>query len=413
MPNRAYRAGGINTADLGDVAGDAAIMQHFFGGGRGGAQNIDPMAGAMQLLGLIQKDRESGLAREEMEALNRYRMGGLEQSGQKTASEIELAKAQMQALKDEAVAKRAFEQAQLGGEQKRAEMAMVKELIGAHPDWPLEKVMPLLAGYSDPMKQLMLTGREEALAKLAGDKAALVHGVYGKPKELETLLGTLPPELLKRPEFDWQRWNEELAAQQGKTLTGGAGLAGLLWNAPGAAKNVTTGLANKLMNAAMGKYAPQVPYYEMTDPFAQAQGGPPGQSNLANYFTTFEGRPLMNDWEGSVHYQGRPEAPRPQVAYGVPQQAAAGPEWRYGTGTVGIPQEAIPVPAPMGMPSPGASLLSGGMGPGLGMAPGMFLEMLLRKTGLGEAAGAEEPFGMSMPTEEEIPPWQYGVGRMR
>jgi hypothetical protein len=324
MPNRAYRAGGINTADLGDQAGDAAIMQHFFGGGgRGGAQNIDPMAGAMQLLGLIQKDRESGLAREEMEALNRYRMGGLEQSGQKTASEIELAKAQMQALKDEAVAKRAFEQAQLGGEQKRAEMAMVKELIGAHPDWPLEKVMPLLAGYSDPMKQLMLTGREEALAKLAGDKAALVHGVYGKPKELETLLGTLPPELLKRPEFEWQPWNEELGRQQAGTLTGGAGLAGALWNTPGAAQNVGKGIVNKLLSVAAGKYAPQVPYTEFTNPFEQPAGVPGG-----------------------------------------------------------------------------------------GMAPGTALETLLSKAGLG-AVGAEEPFRMPVPPQEEIPPWQYGVGRMR
>ena len=98
----------------------------------GGGSPMEQMAMALKLLGM---GEERELGREEQEALNAYRMGGLEQAGAKTTSDIELAKAQLQALKDEATArtteataKREFEAAQLANEQKKAEMGLVSEV---------------------------------------------------------------------------------------------------------------------------------------------------------------------------------------------------------------------------------------------------------------------------------------------
>ena len=387
---------------------DDAVMQHFFGGGRGGGGDINPMALAMQILGLGQKERESerasGLNREEQEALNAYRQATLGQQGEKQASDIELAKLQKQALidemagrREETTARRGFEQAQLGNEQKKAEMAMVAEYIKANPTLPVDKVMELIGQYSDPMKQLMLSGREQRLGETARTLLPQIQAVYGKPEELKTLLAGVSPEVLQRPEIPWQQMNEELGRQQAGSLSGNRGLAGLLWNVPGMLENAYKGVVNATGRALTGPQAAQYQYTKFTDPFTE----------VPRYR---EAQAIME----ALNAPGQSVGPAPEGPMGgyTTGPVAQGPEWQYGTGTQGIPEEMIPVPEPMGMPSPAASLLSGGMLPGGGMAPGMALEMLLRKAGLG-AAGAEAPFGMPTMPQEEVPPWQYGVGRMR
>ena len=376
-------------------ADDDEVMQYFFGGGGRGQQAIDPMASAMQLLGFGQKLQESQSAREQQAAENLIKQAQTQQTGAKTASDIALAESTMdlnkqlkQASIDEALGRINYQTEQLANEKFKAQADMAKTMM-ADTSIPIADRMRMWGALDPAIKNMLDVGAEAANKTKAQALVPGIKAVYGKPEELKNLLAGVPQEILERPEIPWQQMNEELGRQQAGSLSGAAGGGGLLWNAPGVLQNVGKGIVNKLLTVAAGKHAPQVPYTQYTDPFEEVPKmltggptvGPAGAGPVGGYTT------------GPV---------------------AAAPQWQYGTGTVGIPQEAIPVPTPMGMPSPVPALLSGGMVPGGGMAPSMALEMLLRKAGL-NAGGAGAPFGTVAvpPQEEEIAPWQYGVGRMR
>ena len=383
---------------------DAAAEAMFLGRPQGGDM-AGQLSVMLQLLGMgpqqQQFQEEAGLRREEQEALNAYRMGGLEQAGIKSAADIKLAEAQLQALKDEATArtdeakaKRAFEQAQLANEQKRAEMGMVIEYIKAHPELKEEQVMGMLGEYSEPIKQMTLAGREQKLGEAARTLLPTIEAAYqkGDPSEYLKTLFAMPgmQETLQRPEIPWQRLNEEMAKRQSGTASGGAGLAGLLWNLPGIGQNVGKGIVNLASRGLMGSQAPQVPYTEFTNPVTEVPRYREAQAVLE-----------------ALKAPGQSVGPEPEEPMGgySTGPVAQGQPWTYGTGTRNIPQETIAVPEAMPMPPVGETLSAGVLG-----MPPVSLGTLLRKLGIG-AQGAEAPFGM--PGEEEPMPWQYGVGTRR
>ena len=129
--------------------------------------------------------------------------------------------------------------------------------------------MQMIGQYSEPMKQLMLTGREQKLGEAARTLVPQLQAVYGKPEQLKTLLAGQSPEVLGRPEIPWGSMNEELWRQGERTASGNAGLAGLLWNLPGIAQNVGKGVVNLASRGLMGSQAPQVPYTEFTNPVTE------------------------------------------------------------------------------------------------------------------------------------------------
>lgn len=263
---------------------DDAIMQQFFGGG--GQGRMDPMTLAMQILEMGRKGREfgaeSGLKREEQEAFNKYRQDVLAQQGVKQASEIGLADIQKQALLDEiagrkteAGAKRKFEEAQLENERRKAEMGMLQEYFKTLPADKMDKAMEMMAGYSEPVKRMVLGGREEALkgralAALPGLEAGYTKG---DPKQIAAAIQGLPQEVLQRPEIDWQKLSARWRGGQGADLGGAvqkSGVGGLLWNLPGAAYNVTKGVEQGALNLLMGEKAPILKTATYTDPYEAA-----------------------------------------------------------------------------------------------------------------------------------------------
>lgn len=312
---------------------DDAIMQQFFGGG--GQGRMDPMALAMQILEMGRKGREfettSGLSREEHQAMNKYRQDVLAQEGVKQASEIGLADIQKQALLDEiagrkteAGAKRKFEEAQLENERRKAEMGMLQEYFKTLPADKMDKAMEMMAGYSEPVKRMMLGGREEALkgralAALPGLEAGYTKG---DPKQIAAAIQGLPQEVLQRPEIDWQKLAQGWGGEQGANAAGtaqGAGLAGRLWNLPGAAQNVGKGIVGGLLNLVMGEEnAPKIAPTAYTNPLRQAAGAPVGQSNFAEVFAPAINAVQPGEYApGAGFARGRGVVPAPQTVGAV------------------------------------------------------------------------------------------------
>jgi hypothetical protein len=196
----------------GDEDDDAQAMQYFFGGGRGGG-DINPMALAMQLLGMGQKAQEfqtsSGLNREEMESVNKYRQGQLDVEREKMGAESgRLAAAEK--LERDKLAATAL--------QNRVKFAQ-DLLTDPNKNVPQDVGMGMLEGlpaeYSDPLRKVMDARMQAAVEKWM----PAVHAAYGDPRKTAAALKVMfeHPEtvggmdVLKR--MPWQQWNEEMGQQ--------------------------------------------------------------------------------------------------------------------------------------------------------------------------------------------------------
>jgi hypothetical protein len=366
---------------------DDDVLRMFFGGGQQQAQ-VNPMDLALQILGLGRQERQTAadlvLRREEL--AGRERLGGQEESGRQATRlhEQEMQRlAQAAAERDQKYREDVLgvEREKLGATKEKGEMDLLAEYARAHPELKLEDFQKMIAPYSPTMQGVLASTLEQTQKAKVKELGEAVRALYAKRAPMEqfkTLVGSYPEEVVGRA--PWGEWAAGAPVSQTEQLTQGGGLLGAAWNAPGALINLGESGIEKALQLAVGKAnAPELERIRYTNPFEK-------------------------QWEGSAHYQGRPQAPPPEVRYGVAQGGPA-PEWRYGTGTRPIPTESIPVETPV----PPAQLFAPSVLGALGLPPVTF-GMLLKK--LGMASGAEAPFG-TPPQEEEVPEWRYGVGRER
>jgi hypothetical protein len=318
---------------------------------QGDGKDEGDTAMAMQLMGYGRgaSPEELGLSREKLLADIAGQTGTqdiqrqqLEETRRSNLSAEDFQKFQKEQLLKNAADELKYKQDVLGQEGRKNEMAMVSDYIKNHPELSPQQVEGMIGGFSPTMKQFFTGAADQAQAAKASALLPSIQAAYktGHPEEALKAMFADPnmAAILKRPEIPWQQLNESLGAQQSKSLTGGAGLARLLWNLPGAAENVTSALVNKAMSVLAGKHAPQLPMYEMTNPFEQAQGGAPGQTNIGKYWTTVD--PLSG---GPITMGPAPQAPAGGYNYGgTVAQNEAPPAWQYGTGTQPIPTGGLP-----------------------------------------------------------------------
>jgi hypothetical protein len=139
------------------------------------------------------------------------------------------------------------------------------------------KVYELLAPEDRPafLKNISKAGQQTALQVEAAQQAAGARNLLPAVKQayekgdvglIKQLTEKVDPAVLQRPEFEWQKWNQGMVPASHRGITGGQGLLGLLWNTPGALKNVGKGIANVASSALLGEGAPQAEYEKFTDP---------------------------------------------------------------------------------------------------------------------------------------------------
>ena len=376
------------------VAGGSRLDPGMFLQGQGGGSPIEQMGMALKLLGMGE-ERELGQMQVQ-ELLSRY--GGQQEFEEKKLASEE-GRAQQQADFNNWLKQRQIDQDTLATQTKRDEIAAA---LQRSQDEFNAKAYELASPEERPfyLKSMSPQGRAavvemEALKQgnVARTQAPALEAAYklGDWDAVKQIVGTLSPEVMARPEFKWQEWNQAQAGAAPTDVTGGTGLAGLLWNLPGVAQNVGKGVVNLASRGLMGSQAPQVPYTEFSNPMTEVPRYREAQAVLEALKAPGQSVVGPAPEEPMGGYTTRP------VAQGTP--------WTYGTGTRNIPQETIAVPEAMPMPPIGETLSAGVLG-----MPPVSLGTLLRKLGIG-AQGAEEPFGM--PGEEEPMPWQYGVGGMR
>ena len=271
--NRAYQAGGLNTADLrrarwGRGGGD---------GGRGGGDDMaSQMAMALNLLGLgpqqQQQREELGLRREDIESQRTAREAASDVAA-KTLAETTRGNLATEAFQqwtrqqaaDALTRETEFKTAQLKNEAMKNRLDVLKTYVSdtSIPVAERQKAWATL----DPDIQQMLTKQAEAANRAEALKQAPnIRAVYGKPEQLKNLLSGIPQEVLQRPELPWGQWNQELAAEQAKSPSQGAGVVGALWNTPMATQNLIRSGLNVGGKVLLGEQAPEFAYGKYTKP---------------------------------------------------------------------------------------------------------------------------------------------------
>ena len=184
--------------------GGSRLDPSMFLQGQGGGSPMEQMGMALKLLGM---GEERELGREEQEALNAYRMGGLEQAGAKTASDIALAESQMalneqlkKASTDEARDKTAYQKRVLENDAMKARLDVAKTMM-ADTNIPIADRQRMWAEFDPAIKGMLATGAEQANKRAAQGLIPQIQAVYGKPEELKNLLAAVPEEVLQRPEI--------------------------------------------------------------------------------------------------------------------------------------------------------------------------------------------------------------------
>jgi hypothetical protein len=253
----------------------------------GGGDKNDAMAMAMQLMGYGRgaSPEELGLSRERLLAEIAGQTGTQDIERQKLAAEQARLASQetfqnwtKQAEHERALAELAYRTKEEEGKRQSSQdvlNAKIYELAAP------EERPGLLKNMSEAGRKTVL--ETEAAKQRAGarDLLPMVKQAYEKGDVglIRQLTEKVDPAILQRPEFEWEKWNQELVPASHRGITGGQGLLGLMWNVPGALKNVGKGIANVASSAALGEGAPQVEYEKFTDPRRYraeqlAQGGP-------------------------------------------------------------------------------------------------------------------------------------------
>src|SRR4029077_17914797 len=143
-----------------------------------------------------------------------------------------------------ALAELGYKKDLLEGEKQKSRDLVIKEYLGLTTDAAerrrlIDALSPEAKG--DTLAQEALKQTAAAKNLLPAVKAAYEKGDVGVIKQL-TEGGS--PDILQRSEFEWQKWNQGMVPASHRGITGGQGLLGLLWNTPGALKNVGKGIAN-------------------------------------------------------------------------------------------------------------------------------------------------------------------------
>ena len=250
----ATRRGSVNTADL---RRQSRIDPGMFLQQQGGGQDAQ-MAMALNLLGLgearEQAQATSEFAREQLEALI------AKQTGEQELGERRLGSEERRAGEQEAfnnwVKGQTIEQNSLATEAKKEEIAAA---LQKSQDEFNAKAYELAAPEERPfyLKNMSPQGRAAVLEMEALKQGNTVRNLVpavrtayekGDTGLIKQLTERVAPEVLQRPEFEWQKWNQGLGQRQAATdVTGGAGLLGLLWNVPGMAAN----LQNKALESGI------------------------------------------------------------------------------------------------------------------------------------------------------------------
>ena len=256
--------------------GDDDVLRMFFGGGQQQAQ-VNPMALALQILGLGRQERETAadlaLRREALAAQEKSRS---EETTGRQATQLhqqtmeQFAKEAAEREQKHREALLGFEKEKLGVAQTKGEMDALLEHFKANPGAKLEEYQKAMAPYSPTQRQVLASTLEQSQKAKAKELGEAVQALYGKraPMEVfENLVKDQPEEVMAR--VPWQELAAGAPVSQTEQLTQGAGAAGLLWNVPGALQNVGKGIVNTALSLGGGENAPQVPYTEFTDPYAE------------------------------------------------------------------------------------------------------------------------------------------------
>jgi hypothetical protein len=247
-----------------------------------GGDDRDQMAIAMEMLGFGKGDRfgreKLGLEREQLAADIGLKGRGQELEEKRLTAELDRTAKQeafnnwvkeqtLQGQEEE----REFKANQLLSEAQKSRDTLNAKILEFETD--PEKRRALITSMS-PEAQAGYTKLEAAQqGGAAKNLLPLVQEAYKKGDVglIKQLTEKVPQEILQRPEFDWQKWNEGLANAPKGVTGGNRGLLGLLWNTPAALQNVGKSIANVVSSGVLGEGAPQAEYTKYTDPIQKLQ----------------------------------------------------------------------------------------------------------------------------------------------
>ena len=260
------------------VAGGSRIDPGMFLQGQGGGSPMEQMALAMKILGEQERtEREYGLGQQQLEELLSRHKGERELGEKRLVAEERRANEE-QAFR-EWQKQEAGRQADLAAQTKRDEIAAA---LQRSQDEFNAKAYELASPEERPfyLKSMSPQGRAavvemEALKQgnVARTQAPALETAYklGDWDAVKKIVGTLSPEIMARPEFKWQEWNQAQAGAAPSDITGGAGLLGLLWNVPG----MTANLQNKAIESGIRGLTGQevdIPDIRYTSPVSPTGG---------------------------------------------------------------------------------------------------------------------------------------------
>ena len=295
--------------------GGSRLDPSMFLQGQGGGSPMEQMGMALKLLGMgEEREQEYELGQMQLqELLSRY-------GGQRELEEKKLASEERRAGEQTAfnnwLKEQSIRQADAEAKYKRdlltGEAQKSRDVLNAK----------ILENVTDPAERAALIGEmseegQRGYAKLEAAKQGnavrtlvpAVRTAYEKGDAglIKQLTEGVAPEVLQRPEFEWQKWNQGLGARQaGADVTGGAGLLGLLWNVPGMAAN----LQNKALESGIRGLTGQevdIPDIRYTTPVSPAGGAIASQAlrNVPGVSTLGQARAMA---------QANPVAgPRPDI----------------------------------------------------------------------------------------------------